>query len=48
MEVLALKFGEFLPGKDSVGYNIGKRGRAWINDNFCCNEVQIKKVVCGK
>ena len=43
--MLSKKFGEFCVTKDMVGYNSSKRGKAWINQNFCMNKVQKGRVV---
>jgi len=48
IDLLAVKFGEFIPSKDSVGFNAKKRGKVWINDNYCFNNVQQKRTVGSK
>jgi len=48
VQLLALKFGEFMPTKDSVGFNAKKRGKVWVNDNFCSNSVQQRRAVSCK
>ena len=48
IDMLSQKFGQFIPSKDSVGFNARKRGKAWINDNFCCNNLQQKRLITSK
>ena len=48
INTLSLKFGEFGVGKDMIGYNSSKKGKAWINENFCVNTLQNKRSVRSK
>ena len=48
ISLLSKEFGEFAVTKDMVGYNSSKKGKAWVNENFCVNTAQSKRQVKDK